>query len=187
MKVDIFKTKRKYNIIYADPPWKYSSKEVQKYKGERFRPLEKVYNTEATSEMCNWDIQRIADDDCALFLWSTDSHLKEAITLMESWGFKYVTVAFIWDKVTKNGKQVSNLGAWTMKNCELCLFGTKGHMLQYKQSNSVKQLFKAERLAHSKKPDCVYQYIIELFGDLPRIELFARQRVKGWDCWGNEV
>jgi site-specific DNA-methyltransferase (adenine-specific) len=187
LRVDIFDTDKKYNIIYADPPWNFSSKELQKYNGNRFRPLEEVYNTEKTATMCEWDVGRIADTDCALFMWTTDAHIEEALNLMKKWGFKYVTVAFIWSKVTKNGKQVSNLGAWTMKNCEICLFGTKGRMLKYKKSNSVKQLFEAERTAHSKKPDCVRDFIVELFGDIPRIELFARQHADGWDCWGNEV
>ena len=187
MKIDIFNTDKKYNIIYADPPWNFSSRELQKYNGSRFRPLEEVYNTEKTSTMAEWEVGKIADKDCALFLWTTDAHIEEALNLMRKWGFKYVTIAFIWSKITKNGKRVSNLGAWTMKNCEICLFGTKGRMLKYKKSNSVKQLFEAERTAHSKKPDCVRQFIEELFGNIPRIELFARQHADGWDCWGNEV
>jgi N6-adenosine-specific RNA methylase IME4 len=187
VKVDIFNTNKRYSIIYADPPWSFSSKELQKYSGKRFRSLEVVYNTEKTSSMAEWNVSRIADTDCALFMWTTDAHLEEAIQLMKAWGFKYVTIAFVWSKVTKNGKQVSNLGAWTMKNCEICLFGTKGKMLKYKKSNSVKQLFEAERTKHSKKPDCVRGFIEELFGDIPRIELFARQYADGWDCWGNEV
>lgn len=187
MVVDIFTTDKKYNIIYADPPWHFGSKELQKYKGKRFRPLEAVYNTEKTASMCGWDIGRIAAEDCALFMWVTDAHIEEALSLLKAWGFRYVTIAFIWAKQSKNGKQISNLGAWTMKNCEICLFGTKGAMLKYKKSNSVKQLFYAERTKHSKKPDCVYKFIEELFGDLPRIELFARQHIEGWDCWGNEV
>lgn len=187
MRVDIFNTDKKYNIIYADPPWKFGSKELQKYGGERFRPLEAVYNTEKTTSMCEWDVKRIADKDCALFMWVTDAHIEDAIKLMKAWGFKYVTIAFIWSKVTKNGKRVANLGAWTMKNCEICLFGTKGRMLKYKKSNSVQQLFEAERITHSKKPDCTRKFIEQIFGDIPRIELFARQYADGWDCWGNEV
>lgn len=187
MKVDIFNTDKKYNIIYADPPWKFGSKELQKYKGERFRPLEEVYNTEKTADMKEWDIKNIAEKDCAIFMWTTDAHIQEAIQSMQSWGFKYVTVAFIWAKTTNSGKQVHNLGAWTMKNCELCLFGTKGAMLKYKKSNNIKQLFYAERTKHSKKPNCVYEFIEQLFGYLPKIELFARQHTEGWDCWGNEV
>ena len=88
---------------------------------------------------------------------------------------------------TKTGKTVTNLGAWTMKNYELCLFGTKGTMLKYKKSNNVYQKVEAERTEHSKKPDLVRQNIETLFGDLPRIELFARQKYDGWDAWGNEV
>lgn len=187
MKVDIFNTDKKYNIIYADPPWNFNSKELQKYKGERFRALEEVYQTEKSEHMVEWDAKRIADVDCAIFMWSTDAHIGEAIYLMKEWGFKYVTVAFVWAKTTKTGKQVCNLGAWTMKNCELRLFGTKGSMLKYKKSNSVRQLFYAERKEHSRKPDIVRRFITELFGDIPRIELFARQQVDGWDCWGNEV
>ena len=187
MEVDIFSTDKKYNVIYADPPWNFGSKELQKYQGKRFRPLEEVYSTEKTSSMCDWDVGRIADKDCALFMWTTDAHIEEALRLMNAWGFKYKTIAFIWAKQTKAGKQVSNLGAWTMKNCEICLFGTRGAMLKYKKSNSVKQLFYAERTQHSRKPACVRSFIEELFGDLPRIELFARQRVAGWDCWGNET
>lgn len=149
--------------------------------------METVYPTEKTADMKKWDIKSISEKDCAIFMWTTDAHLKEAISLMEAWGFKYVTIAFIWVKTTNKGNIVSNLGAWTMKNCEICLFGTRGRMLKYKKSNSVKQLFFAERTKHSKKPDCVRDYIFELFGDLPRIELFARQQSEGWDCWGNEV
>lgn len=187
MKVDIFNTDKKYNVIYADPPWHFGSKEIQKYKGERFRPLDTVYNTVKTEEMCLWDIKRITEKDCAIFMWVTDAHMKEGLKLMEAWGFKYITVAFVWEKLTSNGKRVVNLGAWTMKNCELCLLGTKGAMLKYKKANNIQQLVCAERQAHSKKPDEVRQRIKALFGDIPCIELFARQQADGWDCWGNEV
>lgn len=187
MKVDIFNTNQKYKIIYADPPWNFSSKQLQKENGKRFNSLEKVYHTEKTKDMKQWNIKSICDNDCAMFMWTTDAHIKEAIELMSAWGFNYVTVAFVWSKQSKNAKEVYTLGAWTLKNCELCLFGTRGQMLKYKKSNNVKQLVKAERTKHSKKPDIVYSLIEELFGDVPRIELFARQQVEGWDCWGNEV
>ena len=187
MKVDIFNTDKKYNIIYADPPWQYGSKQPFRKDGVRFHKLEEEYATVPTKQMQEWDVNRICAEDCALFMWATDSHIKDAIKLMEAWGFKYITVAFVWAKQTKNGKKVSNLGAWTMKNCEICLFGTKGRMKKHKKSNSVMQLFCAERTKHSKKPDCVYSFIEQMFGDLPRIELFARQSYREWDCWGNEA
>lgn len=181
--VDIFNTNKKYNIIYADPPWHFSSKQLQKENGKRFNSLENVYPTEKTKDMALWNINRICDKDCAIFMWTTDAHIKEAIQLMEAWGFKYVTIMFVWSKQSKKSKELYTLGAWNLKNCEICLFGTKGKMLKYKKSNNIKQLVKAERTYHSKKPDIIYKLIENLFGDLPRIELFARQYVEGWDCW----
>ena len=109
------------------------------------------------------------------------------ITTTRKWGFRYVTVAFVWSKKTVNGKTVSNLAPWTLKNCELCLMGTRGRMVQYKQKNNIPQLVEAVRTRHSEKPEEVRRRIEELFGDVPRIELFARKRFHGWDCWGNEV
>lgn len=132
-------------------------------------------------------VESITADDCALFLWSTDSHLKEAIEVIESWGFRYVTVAFVWNKKTVTGKDAITLGAWTIKSYELCLFGTKGKMLQYKKDNTVRQKVEALRTKHSKKPDEVRDRIVQLFGDLPRIELFARERVNGWDALGYDI
>lgn len=189
MRVDIFSTSKKYRVIYADPPWKFGSKEpTGKARGRAdYTPLQAVYPTEKTSVMSSWDVGRIAEHDAALFMWATDAHIKDAIRLYEAWGFQYVTVAFVWLKKTVNGKIVCNLAPWTLKNCELCLFGTRGHMVQYKQKNNIPQFVEAVRRRHSEKPEEVRRRIEELFGDVPRIELFARRRVPGWDCWGNEV
>jgi|TARA_A100001518_G_C1207829_1_gene50498 site-specific DNA-methyltransferase (adenine-specific) len=178
---------KKYNIIYADPPWSFSSKELQKYNGVRFTSMDKHYPTQSKHWIKNLPIKKITNNDCALFLWSTDAHIKEAIETMEAWGFKYITIVFVWEKKTKTGKTVANLGAWTMKNYEICLLGTKGAMLKHKKVNNIYQKVEAVRTKHSKKPQKVRENIEKLFGDLPRIELFARQRVEGWDCWGNEV
>ena len=178
---------KKYQIIYADPPWRFSSKELQKYGGVRFTSMDKHYPTQHKDWIKQLPVRDITEDDCALFLWTTDAHIKEAIETMESWGFKYITVAFMWEKKTATGKTVANLGAWTMKNYELCLLGTKGAMLKYKKTNNIYQKVEAERTKHSKKPKQVRDNIELLFGDLPRIELFARNKTEGWDVWGNEV
>ena len=108
---------KKYQIIYADPPWKFGSKELQKYGGRRFTSIEKHYPTQDKDWIKNLRVDNIADTDCALFMWATDAHLKEAIEIIETWGFKYITVVFVWEKVSSNGKTLANLGAWTMKNC----------------------------------------------------------------------
>jgi len=177
---------KKYQIIYADPPWAFSSKELQKYGGKRFTSMDKHYQTQNRDWIKRLPVGNISDSDCALFLWSTDAHLGEAIDTMESWGFKYITVAFVWEKLTKTGKTVANLGSWTMKNYELCLFGTRGAMLKHKKVNNIYQKVAAERTKHSKKPQQVRKNIELLFGNLPRIELFAREKTEGWDVSVNE-
>lgn len=178
---------KKYNIIYADPPWSFSSRELQTYNGRRFTSMDKHYPTQSISWIKGLPVVDVAENDCALFLWSTDAHLKDAIETIECWGFRYITVAFVWEKLTKTGKTAANLGAWTMKNYELCLFGTRGAMLKYKRVNNIYQKVAALRTRHSEKPPAVRKNIEELFGDLPRIELFARKPFDGWDAWGNEI
>jgi len=176
-----------YQVIYADPPWEFSSKQLQKYNGNRFASLDREYPTMKIEDICNLSVHKITHQDCALFLWVTDGHLPEGLRVISSWGFKYSTVAFIWAKKTETWKQLATLGAWTMKNCELCLLGTKGNMLQYKKSNNEYQLVEAIRTKYSEKPLEVRQRIDAIFPNLPRIELFARQKVEGWFCWGNEI
>lgn len=177
----------KYNIIYADPAWTFGSSQVCKIKGERFHSLNEVYPTMSNKDIKNLPIKNITAEDCACFLWVTDAHLKEGIEVLESWGFKYKTIAFTWIKTTPKGNICYNLGAWTLKSTEICLLGTKGRMLKYKKNNSIKGLVFEERVRHSQKPYTVRDNIVSLFGDLPRLELFARQKNEGWDVWGNEV
>lgn len=173
-----------YNIVYADPPWMFSSRE---YKSDGFSPLSDRYEVHGKDWIKSLPVSKITAEDAALFMWSTDSHLKEAIEVIESWGFKYITVAFVWNKLTVTGKDAITVGAWTIKNSELCLFGTKGKMLKYKKDNTVRQRVDALRTKHSRKPDEVRNRIVQLFGDLPRIELFARERFDGWDFVGNAI
>jgi len=127
----------------------------------------------------------VSAKDCVLFMWAVSPQIPEALEVMKAWGFKYITVAFCWSKHTKNNKKVSNLGRWTMGNVELCLLGRKGK--PQRLVKHIKQLVEAERTRHSAKPSEVRDRIVELMGDLPRIELFAREKVEGWDSWGNEI
>jgi len=112
--------------------------------------------------------------------------LPEAIETIKRWGFKYKTVAFTWVKENKKSDgYFTGLGYWTRANPEMCLLATKGKPKRL--SKAVKQLIISKRQEHSKKPDEIRDRIIQLCGDLPRIELFARQKVKGWDYWGDQV
>lgn len=108
---------------------------------------------------------------------------------MEAWGFQYKTAAFVWVKKTKNGANFWGMGQYTRANAEVCLLGvTKGFKAgQQVQAHNVHQIVEAPFQGHSRKPDEVRQRIVQLLGDVPRIELFARERADGWDAWGNEV
>ena len=112
--------------------------------------------------------------------------LPEAFKVIESWGFKYKTVAFTWAKTNKKSKGFfTGLGYYTRGNPEMCLLATKGKPKRI--SKSVRQLVVDQRREHSRKPDRIRNDIIQLCGDISRIELFARQKTKGWDVWGNEI
>jgi len=180
----------KYNIIYADPPWKYSKGVHQETfpkrkqtRTERILP----YQTMALNDMKQLNVNDLADDDCALFMWVTDSHLKQGLELIEAWGFKYSTIAFIWHKVTNKGNTCATVGAWTMKNCEICLLAFKGKMLKHKKCNNIFQLINAERTINSKKPHEARIRIEMIFPNLSKIELFARDKTEGWDVFGDQV
>lgn len=131
-------------------------------------------------------IKDISEDNCILFLWVTMPKLNECFKVIESWGFKYKTCAFVWVKNNKKSNSFfMGMGSWTRSNAELCLIATKGKPKRI--SASVRSVINTPIEYHSKKPDIVRDKITELCGDLPRIELFARQEIKGWDCFGNEI
>jgi N6-adenosine-specific RNA methylase IME4 len=169
--------KKKYRIIYADPPWEwktYSAKGRVKTP-DRHYPLMTIEEIRCMGHI----IPEITDTNCILFMWVQDAHLKTAIEVAEYWGFTYKTIGFVWDK------QNFGMGYWTRKGAEVCLLFTKGHPKRL--SGGVRQFISEKATEHSKKPDIVRNRIVELMGDLPRIELFARQKTEGWDVWGNEV
>ena len=177
----------KYQIIYADPAWDFKGGGIYQDSGRKDRSISSQYKLTKTNDMAKLPIKDITDKDAFLFMWCTDSHLKQGIELMEAWGFRYSTIAFIWVKQYASGSLCSNVGRWTMKNCEIVLLGLKGTPLKYKKAKNIKQLVMAERTGHSVKPDEVRNRISQLCGDLPRIELFARKKTDGWDVFGNEV
>lgn len=174
---------KKYNIIYADPPWTFKT---YSEKGKEKKSAENHYDCMNIEDIYSLPVQDIADDNCVLMLWVTYPLLKEGLQTIEEWGFTYKTCGFSW--VKKNKKADSffwGLGYWTRANNEICLLATKGKPSRV--SKSVHQIVYEPISKHSKKPDCVRDKIVGLCGDLPRIELFARQTAEGWDSWGNEV
>jgi N6-adenosine-specific RNA methylase IME4 len=169
---------KKYKIILADPPWQYQDSGCN-------GNCEDHYVTMSIKDLCALPIKDLADDDCVLFLWATYPMLKEALMLIEAWGFEYKSIAFQWVKKNKGGiGNFYGLGRWTRGNTEPCFIATKGKPKRV--SESVFQIIEAPLREHSRKPDVVRKKIVELLGDLPRIELFARDSFDGWDVWGNE-
>lgn len=170
---------KKYSIIYADPPWRYDMKKGQGV-------AENHYSTMGIKEICGLPVQEICAKDCALFLWVTFPQLPEAFKVIKAWGFCYKTVAFVWIKQNKSGRgYFFGLGYWTRSNAEICLLAVRGKPKRV--SKKVFQLIVSPLQEHSRKPAEARERIVELMGNLPRIELFARQQSPGWDVWGNEV
>jgi len=182
---------KKYSVIYADPPWSFGDRlrsSKKKVNGKMdYREIERHYSTMKVRDICALRVAEISAENSVLFMWTTDAHLEEAMKVIKSWGFIYKTVGFIWNKKTDKGNQVCFMGKWTMKGSEICLLATKGKAHGMIKAHNVRQLVEAKRLSHSKKPDEVRDRIVELLGDVPRIELFCRDQKEGWDVWGNEV
>jgi len=174
---------KKYNIIYADPPWSYK---VWSGKGKEKKSADNHYKCLDDDDIYKLDVGTLTDDNCVLFLWVTYPLLQEGIRTIKEWGFTYKTCAFSWVKRNKKADSLFwGLGHWTRANNEICLLATKGKPKRV--SKKVHQVVIDKIREHSRKPDCVRDRIVELCGDIPRIELFARQKTDGWDVWGNEV
>ncbi len=178
---------KKYSVIYADPPWDFGGGGVYQDGGRDVRKTSDKYTLTKTNKLIKLPVKEIAENDALLFMWTTDQHIPDALKLMESWGFRYCTVAFYWVKKYHTGSTCFNVGCWTMKSVEQVFLGLHGKPMHLKKTRNIKQLVEAERTAHSKKPEEVKRRIVELVGDIPRIELFARQKTEGWDVWGDEV
>jgi N6-adenosine-specific RNA methylase IME4 len=170
----------KYSIIYADPPWDHVS-----WKNGTRRPS-LHYPVMSLEDIKRLPVGEIAAPDCWLFLWATYPHLPEALEVIAAWGFAYKTVAFTW--VKRNKKRDTwfwGCGSYTRANAEICLLAKKGKVRRV--SAGVHSIVDSPVGEHSVKPEEVRRRIVELCGDLPRIELFARRRVKGWAAFGDEV
>lgn len=178
---------KKYQIIYADPPWDFGGGGVYQDNNRPLRKTKDQYPLMKIKDLLNLPVEQIAADDALLFMWTTDQHIPDALKLIDAWGFKYCTVAFYWVKKTNKGNTCFNVGCWTMKSVEQVFLGLRGKAMHLKKTRNIKQLVEAERTIHSKKPKEVMDRIVELVGDLPRVELFARQQIEGWDSLGFDL
>lgn len=178
----------RFEAIYADPPWAYRDAGIRGGVGHHYPSM-------SVEEICAMPVERLAADNAALFLWGTWPNLPVAFRVIEAWGFKFKTCAFTWVKTTKAGSDAVGLGHYTRGNTEPCLLATRGRV--HRADAGVRQVILddsfteetlfAPRGKHSAKPLEARNRIVRLLGDVPRLELFARERVEGWAAWGNEV
>lgn len=182
-----------YNIIYADPPWRFRGfGKKNNIAGEKCCIPEigpaSHYDVQDIHWIKNLPVNEWAAPDAVLLLWVTDPLLEEGLDTMHDWGFTYKTVAFTWAKQGRVNKSRWHIGMgfYTRANPEMCLLGTKGKTLR-RENKGVRQLVVSPVREHSRKPDSIRNDIVRLFGDIPRLEMFARTRSDGWDVWGDEA
>jgi N6-adenosine-specific RNA methylase IME4 len=172
---------KRYGLIYADPPWQYRDKCHAGKRGACYK-----YPVMDLNDIMALPVGELAADDCLLAMWWVPPMPAEALAVVEAWGFELKTMkGFTWHKLTKHGKSHFGMGNWTRANTEDCLFAVRGR--PKRKSASVRQFVEAPLREHSRKPDEVRDGLVELMGNVRRIELFAREKAPGWDVWGNEV
>lgn len=178
----------RFKVIYADPPWRYDNATIRGGAAHHYRTM-------SVAQISALPVARLAADDCALFMWATWPNLPAALEVIAAWGFTYKTCAFAWVKTTSAPKltAATGLGKYTRGNTEPCLLARRG--AYWRADAGVPQVILdpdeetilAPRARHSAKPPEVRDRIVRLMGDVPRIELFARERVAGWEAWGDQL
>ena len=167
---------KKYEIIYADPPWKisyYPRENRKKMKWENYQLMK-------FEDIKKMPIKNMGSDNSVLFLWSTNTFLPKALELIKEWGYKY-HCTITWKK--DNGITMRGMHRTT----EFMLFCYKGKFPNIGSGKAFPCHVEHKRGKHSEKPNLFRKLIIEKFGDLPRLELFAREKREGFDVFGNEV
>ncbi len=171
--------KTKYSVIYCDPPWTYGR--ITHNKGVSTGGAASHYNVMSCEELKALPVKTIAEKNCCLFMWVGSPKLDEAIELGRAWGFKYKTIAFVWDK------QLPMVGHYTISQCEICLVFTRGSIPKERGSRNERQFYSERRSKrHSEKPHEIRERITRMFPEHGKIELFSRHISPGWDCWGND-
>ena len=171
-KVDIEEIPETFDVIYADPPWRYDFAESSN------RKIENHYTTMQTLDIAKMKVP--AKENCVLFMWATAPKLLEALDVMKGWGFTYKTHA-IWDK------EKIGMGYWFRGQHELLMVGVKGKVTPPQATIRISSIIKEQRRKHSRKPDCVAEYIELAFYDKSKVELFCREPRNGWYSYGNQI
>jgi len=172
-------TEVKYDLIYIDPPWSYNKKVGQGVADE-------IYSTMDLEKIKLLPINETLKDNSVVYMWATFPMLNEAFEVIQAWGLEYVTVGFNWIKLNDNGKPFFGIGHHTKSNGEICLLLRKGVGLKI-LDNTISQVIMTKKEKHSKKPRICYSHLERLYGNVERIEMFARHRREGWDVFGDQL
>lgn len=164
--------REKYDVIYADPPWRYG------FASRKNQAIENHYPTMTLADIKALDVP--AASNSVLYLWTTAPKLIEGLEVMEAWGFTYKSCA-IWDKVNLG------IGFWWRGQHEILLVGTRGKFSPPPAELRVSSVFREKKTKHSRKPDAIRDLIASWFPDARRLEMFCREPAPGWSVWGNEV
>ena len=186
MRVDIYNTDKKYDVIYADPPWQFSNKKTG---GSMSSGSDHQYKSVMSiDDLKQMPIADIASDNCLLVMWWVGAMPQEAIDLVDAWGFRLVNMnGFVWSKLTTKGLPDFGMGFYTRAGAESAIIAIKKKGKFKPVSRSVRSVITAEKRKHSQKPNEIYERINELAGNCEKIELFARNTHEGFDCFGNEL
>ena len=161
-----------YDIIYADPPWRYDTEASQRGKADNH------YATMVTKDIC--DLQVPSAENALLFLWVTNTHVPDALKVIDAWGFRYLTY-FVWvkDKI--------GLGWWMRGQHETLFLCMKGKMPYPEDENRYPSVIYSPRGDHSVKPEIVYDMIENMYPNRRYLELFSRNNRDEWKMWGLEA
>ena len=174
---------KKYDIIYADPPWKYKENGA----GNRTLTANCGYELMDIDEICKLPISNITKENCILFMWVTFPRLEDGLKTIKAWGFQYHSLGFNWVKLNKKSDTPFwGMGFYTRQNAEICLISVKGKRI-HPEVRNIHSVILSKVEEHSRKPDIARSGIEKLFPKAEKMELFAREKHEGWDVWGNEV
>lgn len=177
-----------YRIVLSDPPWQYESWSGKSQDPKRRRVVEDEYDTLPLEAIKALPVASICAKDAVLLCWVTMPLLREGLEVIAAWGFEYRTAFLVWGKLNADRSPAVGFGRYTRSNGELCLLGRRGKGVPVVSGVAIANLLLSQRGRHSKKPDGQYDVIDRVFGrDVPRVELFARQRMPRWDVWGLEA
>ena len=176
---------KKYQVIYADPPWSFNSKKTG---GSMTSGASAKYNTMSIGDLKAMPIESMLADNAILIMWYVSSQPQEALDLANAWGFTVKNInGFVWGKLTVKLMKFFGMGFYTRAGTESALIAIKGKASNLIVDHSVRAYRESVVGKHSKKPDEFRDDIVKMCGDVPRLEMFARQASDGWDVFGNEA